>query len=276
MQKTWFITGAGRGLGAEIAKAASAAGHNVVATARDASALSNVIPSNETTLAVSLDVNDAAGVTKAVDEAVAQFGRIDVLVNNAGYGHLGIFEESTDDDVRRQFETNVFGLMKVTRAVLPTMRRQRSGNILNMSSIGGLIGFDSCVLYGASKFAVEGFSLNLAKDVERFGISVTAVEPGYFRTEFLEPGSIQFAPSTIDDYAEARATHEAYASYSKNQPGDPVKLAKVLVEIVEAGKLPLQLLLGSDALGLAEADLGRRSEDLETWRSTSKSTDLAA
>ncbi|WUR12453.1 oxidoreductase [[Empedobacter] haloabium] len=276
MAKTWLITGAARGLGLQIARAALAAGDNVVATARNADAARQALGDTDgRVLAQALDVTDPAAPQRVVDAALARFGRIDVLVNNAGYGHLGIFEESTEEEVRQQLETNVLGLMRMTRAVLPAMRRQRAGHVVNMSSIGGIVPFDSCTLYGMSKFAVEGFSGNLTRDVAPFGIRVTAVEPGFFRTDFLDPASVRFTASRIDDYAAAHATETAYRAHSHQQPGDPVKLGQAIVRLVEANEPPTHLALGSDAVGFVATELRRRLAELERWQALSVSTDHA-
>jgi NAD(P)-dependent dehydrogenase (short-subunit alcohol dehydrogenase family) len=209
-----------------------------------------------------------------VDTAVSRFGRIDVLVNNAGYGQLGVFEESSEEDVALQFETNVFGLMRVTRAALPIMRKQRSGHIINFGSIASLAAYDLCTLYGASKFAVEGFSINLARDVRSFGISVTVVEPGFFRTDFLDPSSARFSGNEIDDYDEARKKAEAeYKDANHKQPGDPAKVGPAIVELANADTPPLHLLLGSDALDTARTEVAARTLELDAWGTVSASTD---
>ncbi len=277
MARTWLITGAARGLGAEITKAALAAGDCVVATARKASEVEKAFPvAGEKLLAQSLDVTDAKAPAGVVEAAHRKFGRIDVLVNNAGYGQLGIFEESSEEDVTRQFETNVFGLMRVTRAVLPLMRAQRSGHIINFSSIAGLIAADLCTLYGASKFAVEGFSVNLARDVAPLGIHVSVVEPGYFRTDFLDPSSAQFSGNKIEDYDDARKRSEAlYEQANHNQPGDPSKLGPAIVQLANTQPPPLHLLLGTDALDMVRKEMAGRSLELEAWSTLSASTDHA-
>jgi NAD(P)-dependent dehydrogenase (short-subunit alcohol dehydrogenase family) len=273
--KTWFVTGAARGFGFEIANAALAAGDNVVATARKLGDVEEAYSdAGDRVLAQQLDVTASDAPQRVVAAAVERFGRIDVLVNNAGYGQLGIFEESSEGDVERQFETNVFGLMRVTRAVLPVMRRQRSGHIINFSSIGGLAAYDLCTLYGGSKFAVEGFSINLARDVEPFGINVTAVEPGFFRTDFLDPSSAHFSGNKIADYEAARTKAETeYQQANHQQPGDPAKLGPAIVELTNAKAPPLRLLLGSDALATAREELAARSVEIDTWASLSASTD---
>ncbi|XQU71491.1 hypothetical protein OJJOAM_004280 [Cupriavidus sp. H18C1] len=206
MIKTWFITGAARGIGACIARAALDAGDNVVATGRDPRPIERALPGHgERLLALRLDVTDPAQACDAVDRAVATFGRIDVLVNNAGYGQLGMFEENSADDVLKQFDTNVHGTLHVTRAVLPVMRRQRAGRIFNLSSIGGMVGFEGASIYCAAKFAVEGFSESLALEVARFGIQVTIVQPGFFRTDFLDGSSVRYGAEAIPDYVSASA-----------------------------------------------------------------------
>lgn len=274
MSKVWFITGASRGLGAEIAKAAMAAGDRIAATGRDPAAVQRTLGGHGDVLPLGLDVTDPASIAAAVDAASAHFGRIDVLVNNAGYGHLGIFEESTPEKVRAQFDTNVFGLMEVTRAVLPVMRHQRGGHILNISSIGGVTGFASCTLYGSSKFAVEGFSENLQYDVAAFGIHVTVVEPGFFRTDFLDQSSVRYTSKPVEYYvAGTKATRAAYDDHNHQQLGDPTKLGPALVQLVRAENPPLHLLLGSDAVKFAEEALARRQAEIATWHTLSASTD---
>ena len=277
MSKVWFITGASRGLGAKIAEAAMAVGDKVAATGRDPAAVRRALERHGDVLPLSLDVTDPASIAAAVDATSAHFGRIDVLVNNAGYGHLGVFEASTPDEVRDQFGTNVFGLMEVTRAVLPVMRQQRSGRILNISSIGGVTGFASCTLYGSSKFAVEGFSENLQFDVAPFGIRVTVIEPGFFRTDFLDQSSVRYTGQPVGDYAVVSAsTRSAYADHNHQQLGDPAKLGPALVQLVRAENPPLHLLLGSDAVKFAEEAIARRQAEIAAWRELSISTDQAA
>jgi len=277
MHKVWFITGASRGLGAQVAKAAMAAGDRIAATGRDPAAVQRVLGGHGDVLPLGLDVTDPASIAAAVDAASAHFGRIDVLVNNAGYGHLGIFEESTPEEVREQFNTNVFGLMEVTRAVLPVMRRQRAGHIINISSIGGLTGFASCTLYGSSKFAVEGFSENLQFDLAPFGIHVTVVEPGFFRTDFLDQSSVRYTSRPVEDYEKvSKGTRSAYTDHNHQQLGDPAKLGPALVQLVRAENPPLHLLLGSDAVKFAEDASARRQAEIATWRQLSTSTDHAA
>ncbi|WP_316149615.1 oxidoreductase [Cupriavidus sp. BIC8F] len=275
MSKIWFITGAARGIGAEIARAALAAGDKVVATGRDRAKVAEAFaPYGERVLALALDVSSAPQALDAVAQAVAHFGRIDVLVNNAGYGQLGMFEQNTPQDITGQFDTNVHGTFHVTRAVLPVMRRQRSGRILNLSSIGGMIGFEGASVYCAAKFAVEGFSESLALEVARFGIHVTIVEPGFFRTDFLDGSSVRYGALEIDDYAQASASMRGgYDNYSHQQPGDPVKLGRALVQLAGAPKPPLRYAAGSDAQQYLNGKLDTVRAELAEWRVLSLSTD---
>ena len=273
--KTWFVTGASRGLGAAIVRAALDAGDRVVATARRREALVESLGADgDNLLSVALDVTRPDQVQAAVDAALARFGRIDVLVNNAGYGHLSLFEESTAGDVQSQFDTNVFGLMHVTRAVLPVMRAQRSGRIFNVSSVGGIVGGESGTLYCTSKFAVEGFTESLAAEVRRFGIHATVVEPGFFRTDFLEPTSVRHGSQSIADYAEAAAALKAfYDGRSHNQAGDPAKLGQALVTLAEAPQPPVRWAAGTDAIGMVQGKIDSLQAELDAWRYLSVSTD---
>jgi NAD(P)-dependent dehydrogenase (short-subunit alcohol dehydrogenase family) len=273
--RTWFITGASRGLGAAIVRAVLDAGDRVVAAARSRDGLVQAFgPDSDRLLSVALDVTDPGAARAAVDAALARFGRIDVLVNNAGYGHLAVFEETTAQDAQAQYDTNVFGLMHVTRAVLPAMRAQRSGRIFNISSVGGIVGGESGTLYCASKFAVEGFSESLAGEVARFGVQVTVVEPGFFRTDFLEPTSVRHGSHSIADYAEAAAALRAfYDARSRNQAGDPAKLGEALIALADAPAQPVRWAAGTDAVGMVEAKIASLKAELDAWRALSLSTD---
>ncbi|MDG2530023.1 oxidoreductase [Caulobacter endophyticus] len=273
--RTWFVTGASRGLGADIVRAVLAAGDRVVATARNRQGLVDTLgPDADNLLSLALDVTRPDQVQAAVDAALARFGRIDVLVNNAGYGHLSVFEESTAADAQAQYDTNVFGLMHVTRAVLPAMRAQRSGRIFNISSVGGIVGGESGTLYCASKFAVEGFSESLAGEVRRFGIHVTVVEPGFFRTDFLEPTSVRHASHAIADYAQVAADLKAfYDARSRNQAGDPLRLGQALVTLAGVERPPVRWCAGTDALGMVQAKIDSLQGELDAWRDLSASTD---
>lgn len=273
--RTWFITGATRGLGLAIAQAALDAGDNVVVTGRRRDALIAIFgEDSDRVLSLALDVSDLNAAQPAVTAALGRFGRIDVLVNNAGYGDLSIFEESTPADVQAQYATNVFGLMQVTRAVLPSMRANRAGRIFNVSSIGGIVGGESGTLYCASKFAVEGFSESLAQEVARFGIQVTVVEPGFFRTDFLEPTSVKHGSVPIDDYAEASAALKTfYDGRSRNQAGDPAKLGQALVTLVNAPQQPTRWAAGSDGAKMVQMKIDSLQTELNAWKDLTLSTD---
>jgi NAD(P)-dependent dehydrogenase (short-subunit alcohol dehydrogenase family) len=275
MTKTWFITGAARGLGLAVARAALKAGDRLIATSRSADSLSHAISGDpDHILFLPLDVTDRDAPRRAVEAAVQRFGRIDVLVNNAGYGHIGLFEETSETDIERQFDTNVFGLMRMTRAVLPTMRAQRSGHIINLSSVGGRVAFDLCTIYGASKFAVEGFSVNLAKDLEPCGIRVTVVSPGFFRTDFLDPSSVRLADNHIADYDSTRRKFEdAYRGMNHHQLGDPAKFGAAMVKMAAAENPPLHFLVGSDAVGFVHDEIAARSSEMEAWAPLSATSD---
>src|SRR3712207_2066186 len=230
--KTWLITGAGRGMGVDFARAALAAGHNVVATGRNPDSVRAAVGEHGNLLVTALDVTDPHSAEASVDAAVERFGRIDVLLNNAGSFLAGFFEELTTEQVRSQIETNLFGPMTVTRAALPVMRGQRSGMVISISSGAGVIGSPSGSAYAASKFALEGWMEGLAGEVEPFGIRTMIVEPGFFRTELLTPESTTFGELSIDDYDEARCGMSGFwASMNGTQAGDPVKLGRALVQL---------------------------------------------
>ena len=275
MAKTWLITGANRGLGAEIAKAALDSGDRVIATGRDRDAVIRSFgPDSDHLISLALDVTNLAQAEAAVAAAVARFGGIDILVNNAGYGHLGIFEETTPEDAQAQFATNVFGAFNVTRAVLPVMRRARNGRIFNISSIAGIRGSVGGGLYCASKHALEGFSEAIAKEVEGFGIFVTIVEPGFFRTGFLSADSARFAENPVADYAEASAQLRSfYKQRNGQQAGDPLKLAALFVQLANEAKPPLRFAAGSDAVEIAQIKITALQTELDRWRGVSMTTD---
>jgi NAD(P)-dependent dehydrogenase (short-subunit alcohol dehydrogenase family) len=272
--KTWFITGVSGGLGAAIANAVLAAGHRVVGTARQQAqveAFSGL--AGDRSIGIKLDVGNEAGVSAAIDRVESEFGAIDVLVNNAGYGLQGAVEETSMAEIRQQFEVNVFGLIAVTKAVLPHMRARRAGHIFNLSSMGGLTTFPGLSIYSATKFAVEGLSEGLAKEVAAFGIKVTLVEPGGFRTDWAGR-SMNFAANTIEDYAASSgASKERLASRNGRQPGDPTKLADVLLHVAELPDPPLHLLLGSEALLHVGKKLGDLQTELARWAPLTVSTD---
>lgn len=277
MSRTWFITGASRGLGAAIAQAALATGDNVVVSARRLEQLDQfVAQAPGQTLAVELDVTREDQAIAAVEAAITRFGRIDVLVNNAGYGQLAPFEENTPSDAERQFATNVFGVFNLCRAALPIMRKQRSGHIFNVSSVAGMVAMGGAALYCASKFAVEGFSESLAEEVSQFGIKVTLVEPGVFRTDFLDPSSAAFGANELEDYATFTAKIKAgSAANNHRQTGDPAKLGEALVQLVGAEKPPLRYVAGSDAYQAITSKLDKVKEEIEQWRDLSASSDGA-
>jgi len=253
-QKVWFITGAGRGLGIDIAKAALAAGHAVVATGRNPDKVARAVGENENLLAVKLDVTNPADATAAIAAAVDRFGRIDVLVNNAGNFYAGFFEEITPEDFRAQIETTMFGPINVTRAALPVLRAQRSGLLVTISSTAGIAGGEFLSAYAASKFGVEGWAESLAPEVAPFGIRTMIVEPGFFRTELLTPESTSYAASTIGDYSErTEQTVTAWKGMNGLQGGDPAKLAVALIQLAELDESPLRFAAGADAVGVFEA-----------------------
>jgi NAD(P)-dependent dehydrogenase (short-subunit alcohol dehydrogenase family) len=245
----WFVTGAGRGMGVDIAQAALAAGHAVVATGRDPERVRAAVGAHDDLLTIALDITDPASAQSAVAAAVERFGRIDVLVNNAGNFYAGFFEEITAEDFRAQVETNLFGPLNVTRAVLPVMRAQRAGHVVTMSSTAGLIGQEFCTAYAASKFALEGWMESLTPEVAPFGIRTTVVEPGFFRTDLLTPESTSYAEPSIDDYADrTHATVAAWNGMNGRQGGDPAKLAAALVQLAGQDEPPVRWVAGADAV----------------------------
>ena len=272
--KTWFITGASRGLGALIAEQALGRGDNVVATARDPARVVSRLGDSPNLLAVALDVTNEAQARAAADAAVARFGRIDILLNNAGFGLLGAVEEATAPEIERVYATNVFGLLAVTRAVLPHMRRQRSGHVLNISSIGGYAASAGWGVYCSTKFAVEGITEALALELKPLGVHATVIEPGFFRTDFLDAQSLSVSPSHIDDYADTAGAMRSFAASANHaQPGDPAKLARALMTVVDAAEPPLRLPFGSDAVRRIEAKNAAVAQELARWRDLSVSTD---
>ena len=253
-QKVWLITGAGRGLGADIAKAALAAGHAVVATGRDPAKISAALGEHEHLMVVKLDVTSATDASAAVEATVQRFGRLDVLVNNAGHFVAGVFEELSPEQVRIQLETLLFGPMNVARAALPVMRAQRSGLLLTISSTAGIVGGAFCTAYAAAKFGLEGWMESLAPEVSPFGIKTLLVEPGFFRTELLGADSTSFAHNAIDDYAErTRQTVAAFSGMNGQQGGDPAKLAAALVDLAALTEPPTRFIAGTDAMQAIEA-----------------------
>ncbi len=271
--RTWFITGASRGFGALITAEALAVGDAVVATARDPRGLAEKFAGNPRLLALRLDVTREEEARAAAEAAVQRFGRIDVLVNNAGYGLLGAVEEARGEEVERVFGTNVFGLLTVTRAVLPHLRRQRSGRVINFSSLGGYSSYPGWGVYCATKFAVEGLSEAMAAELAPLGIHVTVVEPGFFRTDFLDGQSLAVA-TPIADYAETSGVTRANAERLNHaQPGNPAKLVRAILTLADAPQPPVRLPLGSDAIARIESKHQRVTAELAAWRELSVSTD---
>jgi NAD(P)-dependent dehydrogenase (short-subunit alcohol dehydrogenase family) len=252
-KKVWLVTGAGRGMGVDIAKAALAAGNAMVATGRNPDAVTQALGEADDLLVVKLDVNDPTDAQAAVTVAVERFGRIDVLVNNAGNFYAGFFEEISPEDFRAQVETLLFGPLNVTRAVLPVMRTQRSGLVVAISSTAGIVGQEFCTAYAAAKFGVEGWIESLAPEVASFGIHTMLVEPGFFRTELLSPESTNYAQPWIDDYAERTTqTVAAWNAMNGQQGGDPAKLATVLVQLASRDEPPRRWVAGTDAIATVE------------------------
>jgi len=272
-KNVWFITGAGRGLGIDIAQSALAAGHSVVATGRDPERVENAIGAHENLLTVALDVTEPAAAEKATAAAVDRFGRIDVLVNNAGNFYAGYFENISPEQFRAQMETNFFGPTNVTRAALPVMRKQRSGQVITITSAAGLIGQEFCAAYAPSKFALEGWMESLRYDVEPYGIRTMAVEPGFFRTELLVEGSSTIWPELdIEDYADRTAqTIEAWKGMNGQQGGDPKKLAQALITLSDSEELPLRFLAGADVMGGVEQNLATIQGQIDAHRELSAS-----
>jgi NAD(P)-dependent dehydrogenase (short-subunit alcohol dehydrogenase family) len=272
MSKVWFITGAGSGIGAGTARAALRAGDRVIATGRNLDKVRNAYRdvTSDKLAFVQLDVTEEAQTKAAVEEAVKRFGRIDVLVNNAGYSLLGNFEEFTTEQIERQFAPNFWGVVYMMRAVLPVMRRQRSGHIINISSVAGVVGQRAVSAYGASKFAVEGLSLAVAQEVERFGIKVTVVEPGFFRTDLLNPRSVEWSSEHIEDYGPAGNIAAAWAAYHGQQPDDPAALGEALVQIANMEHPPKVFAAGSDALDAITPVVEARLSELRAHADLSK------
>lgn len=274
-QKVWFITGASRGFGLEITKAALAEGNKVVATVRSKpEQLAAELDNNENLFVTVLDVTDEAQAIDAAKQATDKFGRIDVLVNNAGYGLLSAVEEASNEEVKQNHDANVFGLLNVTRAILPYMRKQRSGHVINISSVGGLNGYVGWEIYGSTKFAVEGITESMALELAPLGIYATVVAPGFFRTEFLDPTSLIRTAHVIDDYAGTVGEMRSFATQvNKKQPGDPKKLAQAFIKLANAEKPPVHLPLGNDTLAMYREKTARFEKDIEDWYDVITGTD---
>jgi NAD(P)-dependent dehydrogenase (short-subunit alcohol dehydrogenase family) len=277
MKKVWFITGCSSGFGSALAKELLENGYQVAVTARNidqVKTLTDAYP--ETAFPITLDVTNPLQITSAVESAIAKFGRIDVLVNNAGIGYFGAIEESEEDEVRKMFEINVFGLAKMTQAVLPYMRKQRSGHILNIASIGGLRSFPGIGFYNATKYAVDGLSESLSKEVAPLGIKVTIIAPSGFRTDWAGR-SAKNTTVSIEDYATTAGKNMGdIRGYSGNQPGDPVRAAKAMILVTETENPPLRLLLGAAALKGGRIKLDELKHDFDTWAAVSEGADFPA
>ena len=274
-KKIWFITGGGRGMGVDFVKAALVAGHAVVATGRDTDALAKAVGKSVDLLVLKLDVTNGADATPAARAAVDRFGRIDVLVNNAGNFFAGYFEELTPEQIDRQLGTLLIGPMNVTRAVLPVMRKQRSGHIISISSTAGLVGFAFCSAYAAAKFGLEGWMDSLQQEIAPFGITTTIVNPGFFRTELLEPASVTYAEPSIEDYADRTAEQlKWWQAQSGQQGGDSAKLAKALVTIASDAQPPRRFIAGTDAIATAEQKVADLQAQIAAYRDLSTSLAL--
>jgi len=272
--KVWLVTGAGRGMGLDIANAALAAGHAVVATARNPGTVTAALAEDDDVLAVKLDVTDPADAEAAVRAAVDRFGRIDVLVNNAGNFNAGFFEELSPEEFRAQIETTLFGPVNVTRAVLPVMRDQRSGLLVTISSTAGIVGQEFCTAYAAAKFGVEGWMESLTAELAPFGIRTMLVEPGFFRTELLTPESTKYAESSIEDYAErTKQTVTAWKRMNGQQGGDPAKLANALVQLASQEEPPLRFAAGADAIATVEQKARNLLAQADAYRELSSNLD---
>jgi NAD(P)-dependent dehydrogenase (short-subunit alcohol dehydrogenase family) len=272
--KVWLITGASRGFGLDIAKAALAAGDKVVATVRkNPEGLQSQYPVDQLLVTV-LDVTNEQQSKTVAAETIRKFGNIDVLVNNAGFGLLSAVEEASDAEVKANYEANVFGLLNVTRAVLPFMRQQRRGHIINIASVGGLTGIHGWGLYGSTKFAVEGITEAMATELAPLGIYATVVEPGFFRTDFLDPTSLTRSKNVIEDYAATVGEMRGFATQvNKKQPGSSEKLAQAIVQVAASPKPPIHLPLGKDTLKLFKEKMDRFNADIETWYPVITGTD---
>ncbi|MBC3788690.1 oxidoreductase [Spirosoma utsteinense] len=277
-KKIWFITGASKGFGLLLVSQLLRQGNRVAATSRTIDDLRKAVDNDsDDFLPLAVDLTSEGSVDDAIQATINQFGRIDVVVNNAGYGQLGTLEELTDKEARTNFDVNVFGSLNVIRAVMPHLRKQQSGHVLNLSSVAGISGdFPGWGVYCATKFAVEGFSESLAAEVAPFGIKVTLIEPGYFRTDFLTGGSLSVPKQKIDAYEAVRESEAMHQEQiNGNQPGDPQKAVEVMIQIVDEPNPPLHLFLGEDAYTMAHAKIKAMAQDLETWKSLTLSTGFA-
>ena len=273
-KKVWFVTGASKGLGLALVQQLLAQGYAVAATSRNKEELKKAVGDKDNFIPLGVDLNSEASIQKAIDETVNEFGQIDVVVNNAGYGLSGSLEELTDAEARKNFDVNVFGLLNVIRKVMPYLRAQQSGHIFNISSIGGFIGtFPGFGIYCATKFAVEGLTESLATEIKSFGIKATIVSPGYFRTQFLSSGSLNVPQNPIEAYKEVRESQAFHQNIMDgNQIGDPDKAALAMIQVAEDSNPPLHLFLGSDAYELANNKINSIRQELEDWKAVTVST----
>lgn len=275
-KKVWFITGASKGLGLSLAQQLLAKGECVAATSRNKKDLESILR-HENFLPLEMDLTDEANVKEAIDKTIAKFGHLDVIVNNAGYGLLGAVEELSDAESRQNFDVNVFGSLNVIRQALPQLRKQQSGHIINIASIGGYLGdFPGFGIYCATKFAVVGFTEALATEIKEFNIKATVVLPGYFRTNFLTSGSLVTPSNPIADYTSTRESQQMHQQQiNMNQPGDPEKGVAAIINSASEANPPIHLFLGSDAFSMATQKAQTMTEELETWKSVTTSTDFA-
>ncbi|OON68521.1 SDR family NAD(P)-dependent oxidoreductase [Hymenobacter sp. CRA2] len=274
----WFVTGASRGLGLALVRQLLATGYSVAATSRNLAELRGTVPPEQAGfLALHMDLGDEASVQQALTAAVTHFGRLDVVVNNAGFGQLGALEELTDAESRRNFDVNVFGLLHVLRHATPLLRAQGRGRVFNIASIGGFTGaFPGWGVYCATKFAVAGLTASYAAEVREFGVQASVVYPGYFRTDFLTASSLGTPAQPMAAYQAVRESQQAHEqSINGNQPGDPEKAAQVLIEVSHAEQQPLHLFLGADAYQLADQQLQAVQQDMQQWQAVATATDLA-
>jgi NAD(P)-dependent dehydrogenase (short-subunit alcohol dehydrogenase family) len=276
-KKVWLVTGASKGLGLTLVKKLLKIGYRVAATSRNLNHLSKAVGEHENFLPLSVDLLSEKSVEAAVSGTLSKFGQLDFVVNNAGYGMLGALEELSDKEARENFDVNVFGSLNVIRKALPQMRKQQSGHIFNISSIGGFSGnFPGFGIYCATKFAVAGFTESLAAEVKAMGIKATVIEPGYFRTEFLTSGSLAVPSNPIDAYKEVRDSQAAHQNDINNQqPGDPAKACDVIIAAAESEHAPLHLFLGPDAYAIANAKIADVQNDMKAWSALATATNFS-
>ncbi|MBS7566781.1 SDR family NAD(P)-dependent oxidoreductase [Mucilaginibacter sp. Bleaf8] len=277
-KKVWYVTGASKGLGLALVKQLLAAGYRVAATSRSADAMQSAVGDTNSNqfLPLEVDLGDAASVNGSIEQTVSKFGRVDVVVNNAGFGIGGSLEELSEKEIVDSFGVNVYGTIKVIKAALPVMRKQRSGHIINISSIAGFAAATGWSVYAATKFAVIGLSEVLADDVREFGINVTVVAPGAFRTEFLSEQSLVLAENKMEEYEAVRASHTRYLTMNGKQAGDPQKAAEVFIRLAEMPEPPVRFFMGTDAYNRALQKTDQLKANLEQWKELSSITDFGA